>query len=294
MTTLTKIFVILVCLFAFIFTPVAIFFAGTTYDWKELATKYQEFAQTALAREMNALAVASSEVQHYRSLRDQEHDRLVKARQQIDELDGKIDVLTQNRDQLNRSKDNWEMSARTLTANLAVLNKHNQELTKTKEVLLAEERVLRADNNMLIDQVKSRDAKIEILNTQLYQLQETVAYQKKENEQLRDRLDLGRAARGPLSTPTPLVEPMTPSSASPIYGSVVDVRGRTASIDVGSASGIAAGMTMVVLRGSQYICDLKITSVTPDESVGTVGLSGGARIRTGDQVVDLNNFQSRK
>ena len=294
MTTLTKIFVILVCLFAFTFTPVAIFFAGRTYDWKELATQYQEVAQTALAREMNALAVASSEIQHYRSLRDQEHDRFIQARQQIDDLDGKVGTLTQERDQLDRSRDNWERSASLLTAELAILNKHNQELTKAKETLLADERVLRADNNWLTDQIKDHKADIEILKKQLYQLQETVAYQKNENEQLRDRLNLGRAERPPLSTPTPDAEAMSPSPASPIYGSVVEVRGKTASIDVGGASGVTAGMTMVVLRGSKYICDLTVTSVTPNESVGEIGLTGGERIHTGDQVVDLNNFQSRK
>ncbi|UCD28060.1 MAG: hypothetical protein JSV03_13325 [Planctomycetota bacterium] len=294
MTTITKIFVILVCLFAFIFTPVAVYFAGTTYDWKELAEQYRELAQTALAREMNALAVTASEIQHYKSLRDQEHNRLMEARQKIDNLDRKINTMIQERDQLNRSRDNWETSARLLTAELAVLNNHNQELTKTKEKMLADERVLRADNNWLTGQNKDHEATIEILNQKLYQLKERIAYQAEENEKLRNQLNLGRADSEPLTTPTPSAKSVTPAAPSPIYGRVIEVRGRMASIDVGSASGVQEGTTMIVMRGSKYICDLKITSVTPNEAVGEIGLTGGDLIRVNDQVVDLDSFQSRQ
>ena len=49
MTTVTKIFVILVCLFAFIFTPMAIQFAARSYKWRDLAQQYQDSAETAHA-----------------------------------------------------------------------------------------------------------------------------------------------------------------------------------------------------------------------------------------------------
>jgi len=295
LTTITKIFVILVCLFAFIFTPIAVHFAATSYEWKDLAEQYRDVSATALARELNAIAVTTSEIQHHRSLRNSEHVRLIEARQRIDKMDRELDALIQERDQLSRSKDNWESSATRMSADLAVFNKYNQDLAKTNEQLLANERNLTADNNWLTTQLKERTAKIEILNQTIYQLQETVAYWKNENEKLRKESGLGTAGHTPtLSVPTPSAEATTPAAASPIYGTVTEVKGRFASIDVGSASGIRAGMTMVVLRKSQYICDLTVTSVDPNEAVAEIVPMGGERIRVKDQVVDLNSFQARR
>jgi len=285
----------LVCLFAFIFTPLAIHFGATTYDWKQLAEEYRQVAETALAREKNAVAVTLSEIQHYKNLLDVEYNRRMENLQRIANQDKKIDELTLERDQLNRSKDNWETSARLLTAQLAVQGKHNQELNETKENLLARERELEAVNINITEQLKRQRAESEVLKEEIYQLKEMVAFQEKENEKLRMQFQIGKAAQVPFSTPTPTAEAAAPATISPINGSVTEVRGRMASIDVGESSGVRKGMTMVVLRDSNYVCDLVITSVAPHEAAGEVNLElmGGRRIRPSDRVMDLNSFQSR-
>ena len=46
MTPVTKIFVVLVCLFAFIFTPLAISFVARSDNWKQLAQSWADQAET--------------------------------------------------------------------------------------------------------------------------------------------------------------------------------------------------------------------------------------------------------
>jgi hypothetical protein len=41
-------------------------------------------------------------------------------------------------------------------------------------------------------------------------------------------------------------------------------------ISIGSDDGIAKGMRLIVYRGAKYICEIEITEIYPDLSVGRV------------------------
>jgi hypothetical protein len=72
------------------------------------------------------------------------------------------------------------------------------------------------------------------------------------------------------------------------------VQGNLATVDVGSSSGVREGMTMVVTRDGEYVCDLVITSeVSPNEAVGEVRREQGKRIRPDDTVMDEATFNAR-
>lgn len=293
MTTITKVFVILVSLFAIMFTVMTVQFAARTHNWRQLAENYRQAAETAQASQRNALAIAASEAEQCRDLQNREHQKVLDAQQQISSLQQQIDALTQEKNQLALARDNWEQSARTLTAQMEIATKHNQELSEAKEQALARERQLQAQNIQLNDRVKELSANLVVLTQQLNQRVEELTAFRNENEQLRQSAGLGRAGEPMTSTPTPSARASTPTATSPIQGSVTNVQGNLATVDVGSSSGVAEGMVMVVLRDG-YVGDLEITSdITPTEAVGRIVRAEGKQVRPGDKVVDANSFESR-
>lgn len=296
MTTTTKIFVILVCLFAFVFTPLAISFAARTENWRALANDYRSELEIAYANQISAMAIAASEIERHTALYNKLYDRVLNIQQKCTELERRLADLTQERDQLKRSRDDWETSAQLLTAEMAVKTSHNKELNDAKEKALAHEQELRARNLQLNDRVKELSAQLVILTQQLNQkLQEIVAY-REENKRLRRETGLGQA-RGPLiASPAASAQAMAPALTSPIYGTITRVEGSLATLDVGSASGISEGTQMVVLRDDDWICDLRITSqITPQEAVGEVLIEAkDRRIRPGDKAQDAASFEGSR
>lgn len=294
MTTITKIFVILVCLFAFIFTPLAIQFAAQTHNWRELAMSFRDDAETALAQARSAVAVGASTVEHYKALQDREHERVIAHQQRIAELEREFGGLQQEHDRLARSRARWESSAQLLAGEMAVKSDHNRELLEERKQILADHHKLQARNVQLNDRVRELSANLVVIAQQLKQKNEELVAVRAENAQFREAMNVGAAARTMTSTPTPSVKAITPPAPSPIHGEVTAVRGNLATIDVGSASGLKEGTEMVVYRGADYIGDLVVESVRPNEAEGRITLEWeGKRVRVNDLVVDAVTFTNR-
>ncbi len=75
-----------------------------------------------------------------------------------------------------------------------------------------------------------------------------------------------------------------PAKVATIEGRVTEVDGEHASISVGSADGVEKGMVFIIHRGSQYVADLTITMVEPQESAGYLS-EVQAEIQEGDRAV---------
>lgn len=292
MTTITKIFVILVCLFAFIFTPLAVSFAARSNNWRKLSEEYSSELQLTYAHERSALAIAASEIERYKAMWKKENDQFQALQGQYGALNKEKADLTLKHDDLARSRAAWETSAGLLAAEMAVKSKHNEELSKAKEDALGRERELRVRNLELSDRVKELSAQQVVLTQQLNQkIQEITAY-RDENKRLREGSVLN-AASPVAASPTPTAQPTVAAPrTSPILGKVRAIRGTLATIDVGTSSGVQAGMRMVVLRDGDWVCDLEITSqVLPTESVGEIRLQAeNKQIREGDIVEDAESF----
>lgn len=296
MTTITKVFVILVCLFALIFTPLAIQFAARTHNWKAAAEGLRDQAETAYAHERSAYAVAASEIEYYQDLLKTERDSLAAAQKQIADLGQQLQKATQTNNELATSQDSLKRSVTLLTSQLDVESKRNDELNTAREASLKSERELRTQNLQLADRVKDLSAEVAILNQQNQQRVAELASFREENRKLRDQMKLGQGGQT-VSTSTPTAVAATPAVATgPVSGEITDVSGPLATLNVGSASGVREGMVVVVTRTGNYICDLEVTSnVGPNEAVGRIMYEeAGRRIRVGDKVQDATSFETRR
>jgi len=294
LTTTTKIFVILVCVLTFIFTPLVISYAAQKENWRQLANDYREELNIAYANERSVMAIAAAETLRLKALQDRQRLQLVDLQQRIAELQDQLASLTRQRDQLALSEDDFQKAARLLTAEMAIKTRHNEQLNAAREQALQRERELRMRNLQLVDAIKEADAKIVVLNQQLRQKIEELAYYRQENEKLRAATGVGMAEPPLTAVPAAPAKATTPVPAAPIRGTVTRVEGALATVDVGSAAGVRKGMRMVVLRDNSYVCDLEITdAVTPTEAVGRILLERDKRIRPGDKVEDAASFAQR-
>jgi hypothetical protein len=83
----------------------------------------------------------------------------------------------------------------------------------------------------------------------------------------------------------PRVTALSPAARPAIRGHVVDVDGNIITISVGAADGIRKDMVFVVHRAGEYIGDMKIDLVDPNQAAGRP--VGPAFVpRRGDQVTD--------
>lgn len=295
MTTITKVFVILVCLFALIFTPLAIQFAARSHNWKATAESLRDQAEIAYANERSAYAVAASEIEYYQDLLKAERVSLEQANKRLGDLEQQLQKVTQASNEYAASRDNWERSATLLTNQLSVESERNNKLTEAREEALRRERELRTQNLQLADRVKDLSAEVAILNQQNTQRVQELASFREENRKLRDSLKMGQAGQV-VTTATPTALAAMPVASGPVSGEVTNVSGPLATLNVGSASGVREGMVMVVTRSGNYICDLEVTSnVTPNEAVGRILYEEpGRRIRAGDKTQDATSFEARR
>src|SRR5690606_15075274 len=105
LSTTAKIFIILVCLFAFIFTPLAIQFAARTHDWRQLAENWRDQAENDAAYASSVQAIVTSDAVRAAAQRQQDLEQIAELRRQIDQLNQQIAALTTERNELALASD---------------------------------------------------------------------------------------------------------------------------------------------------------------------------------------------
>ncbi len=124
---------------------------------------------------------------------------------------------------------------------------------------------------------------------------------KTENEKL--ARDAGRPAgaavlEAPAGAAMPNVTAMSPVSATSIRGKVLDVTGNIITISVGTADGVNKDMIFVIHRDDQYVGDLKINSVSPNQAAGRIvrfaDPASPSPPAKGDQVTDESAMRAAR
>lgn len=296
MTTTTKIFIILVCLFAFIFTPMAIQFAAQTNDWKRLATDLQDAAETEAANASSLQALLASEQAAMSLAHSQHQAELSEAARQRNQLMQQITALTAERDELRLAASGLTTTNELQGGALNIVANHNKNMIEANRDLTKRELELQTRNGDLLNQVKTLNAEMTILRQELQKQQQQLVMCREENENFRRTGGFGPAGERPTVGPTPSARAQNPPLAGRVEGKVTAIQGHLATLDVGSSSGLRDGVRMVVLRGDAYVCDLVITSeIQPNQAVGEVvpGTEQGRAIRPGDTVLDEVSFNAR-
>jgi len=274
-STLTKSFIILL-------TISSLFLCGYVVQYVSSVSNYKDDFEKA-QRQANA---KQSEIENLnQNLKDERNKRIQLEDSKIKEiaaLDAKITELQTEIKDLKRENagltatvESWITTTQQLT-NLSDKNREMyvtafSELNKTKDELVGEKTKLDETSNTLIE----KEALIDMLEVNVKQLtEEKIALENKLNSILRP-YGTKAAAQQPLIPQSDLAQLATATTAKiglKGFVSSVDMKNSMAQISIGGSHGVKKAMRFHVSRGNEYICDIVISDVAADVSVGMLEL----------------------
>lgn len=265
MSTLTRVFIVLMVIFSIAFTMTTISFVARTNAWKDLAQDYQA-EQVLIETHMRNLAAAhAAEKAVWLDAKKALDDRIATLTTSEAAHLAEAAELNDEVARLRAEKSSGEALAHRLTSELQVAQ--NGWLEQREQRRQVEKRNLELErrNLDLNERVNEQTAQILVLVQQQRQLEQQVNILGEENAKLAGSTRAGSGQR-----PIELggVKPAAPAASAPIRGRILEVQGKLATMSVGSADGVQKGMVFVIYRGSEYVGDIEVEVVEPNLSAG--------------------------
>lgn len=288
MSTMTKAFVVMLSMLSIVFTVMTVSIVAQGKNWRDTAVKYEEVARIADTNLRHEIAANSALLA---TARDEARD----LRKQIGDLRTDLDdaVKTAAKAEAQRVRVEAERSSgeamnRGLLAQLDLANSAREQYRTQRNNLETSNVDLQQRNIDLNDRVNELTTGVDVLQEQKRQYEQQVNILKKENRKL-GRMAGGAVAMPEFESPSgSAVVGVTPRSvvaSRSIRGRVSDVDGDLITISVGGADGVQKNMTFTLSRGENYVGELRITLVDPNQSAGRLIRSTSTPLK-GDQVVD--------
>lgn len=296
MSTLTKVFVVLLVVFSIAFTSMTVSIAARTTNWREVAKRYEEHARVAdtnlrhlIAANSAELASATDAVSRHQRTAAELEARLKEAETEAARLEGELARARSER-------SNLEAMQRTTLALLQNAQSEAEAYRKQRGSLETQSIDLRQRNIDLNDRVNELTASVDVLIEQKRQAEQQINMLSNDNKRMSRRLESPAssvALEDPDSQAMRNVRPRTPVSATAIRGKIVGVSGDIITMSVGASDGVERDMVFVIYRGDEYIGDVAINDVSPDLAAGRL-TSSTVMPAAGDYVTDLQSFQASR
>jgi phage shock protein A len=300
LSTLTKVFIVVLVVFSIAFTTMTVSIVAQSTDWRDTALKYEEHARVADTNLRNQIAASAAELA---TARDSIKSHLEKIGELETQLKGSGTELAKLRSDLAKAeseKSSSEAMNRGLLAQLTIADAGRAEYRKQRDEIEKRNIELERRNIDLNDRVNEQTARIAVLFEQKRQYEQQLNILKTENEKLAREAHRPAGAavlEEPSGAAMPNVTALSPISATPIRGKVLDVSGNIITISVGTADGVKKDMVFVITRGGdQYVGDLRISSVTPNQAAGRMVRSASPPTppTAGDQVTDESAMRAAR
>lgn len=300
MSVLTKVFVVLLTVSSIAMSMLVVAAFSQQQNWKASAEDWQAASIAAQAKERAMAANAAIEKQRALDMHQEDLRKINDVNARLAEANAKIG-------ELETATNGARTSLTVEQGNVTKLSDHNKLLqaaiNREKEFstkLATRNSELERGNIDLTDRIKELTVNVEMARAQVRALQQQIAGM--------DGMKSGGGLTAARQIPggADIVEGGLPSAAAPamsaavapIRGEIKDIKSGLASISVGSADGVAHGMTFLVYRKApkggkpQYLGSIKITRVDANEAAGEVEQSAGD-IKSGDVVRDEASFAMR-
>jgi hypothetical protein len=282
---MTKVFVVLTAVLSIALSTLFISAAAMWDNWKKLAQDYEQQRDAAITRQMNAVASAEAAL----AMRD---DAVREAQRLLNESRAKAEELANElarvRSELAEKKNEalaFEAGRTKLQEILDVATGELKALQKQNQDLLTQNIDLQSRNARLNSRVLELTTQVTILTDENRNMQEKLFA----CEQQQSGVAAAEGGVRTVSTPQPELPAgavaAVPTVKGQIRGEIIDVQGNYASINIGSSSGVVRGLTFMVHRGGNYLGELVIDSVRPNEAGGKLQTLASGEIRRGDPVI---------
>jgi predicted nucleic acid-binding Zn-ribbon protein len=292
---MTKIFVVVLSLFSIAVASATVAMVAQQANWRDTALKYQEHAQLTDTNLRHAHAAAAAQLATARDEVRQHLEKIADIETQLQAARNDGAQLKAEFAQAASEKSSAEAMNRGLLAQLQTTDATRAEYRKQRDDLEKRNIDLERRNIDLNDRVNELTANVDVLLEQKRQYEQQIAILRSENDKLSAATGRPPARVGleePAGAAMAGVNAVNPVAVRTIRSKVLDVSGELVTIGVGSAAGVKKDMVFVIHRKGEYIGDLKITLVQPDQSAGRLTLSSKGPT-AGDDVTDQGSMTGR-
>ncbi|KPL24312.1 MAG: hypothetical protein AMJ75_04070 [Phycisphaerae bacterium SM1_79] len=288
MSTLTKVLIVLLTIFSIFLCGIVVTYVANADNYKQKCDKIQFDLQTAIRQAENADRRLNQTIEQTDQQKKQLGEQINSLNIQIDQLDAKLNDAEREKSLLLQRVNKWtSVVDEFLTRNTdqgQLLKQTLQELDQLREEQFKQRKELKELTASFIQKMGL-----------IAQLEETNKRLSEEKAALRAKLDqflrqFGKAVVPPTPV-TPTKAKARPAQLTRPIGlkakvTAVDAKNSLAEISIGTANGVKEGMRFHVTRGDQYICDILILDVAPEQAVGALELTEATKQRpkTGDNV----------
>jgi len=294
LSTLTKVFVVLLVFTSIAVTTVAVSISAQTTNWKK---SYQSMEQRSRIADAQIRSLNAATAAQFATLRDTINKRVEEVNRLRSELQANEDQSNSLRLQLKQAvadRASADAMNRGLLGQLQASEKNGQAHRQQRDETEAHNLELERRNVDLNERINEETSRIAVLLEQRRQFEQQINILKKANEGLAQKaktLAVGSTLENPAGAALQGVTAQTPVAGIAIRGKVVEVSGDIVTISLGSADGVKTGMVFVIRRQGDYVGDLQISVVEPDQSAGRLIRTVKTPLSQ-DQVIDLSHLAS--
>ncbi len=271
MSTLTKVFIVLLSVFGIAFSMMTISVASQTTNWREVAQSNEANARIAETNLRNAVAAGNAALAMAEDKVNEQIKLSGQLQEKLEAVQRDVASLRAEKSQADAERANSEAINRGLVAQLQMAQATGEEIRKQRDELESRNIELERRNMDLSERVNELTARVAVLIEQGRQSEQQINILKKENQALASATARGGSAssmESPAGSALPGVTGESPVARTSIRGKVLEVAGNLVTLSVGSADGVEKGMVFVVHRGGTYVGDVKVSIVDPNQSVG--------------------------
>ncbi|MCC7291617.1 MAG: hypothetical protein IT449_06115 [Phycisphaerales bacterium] len=296
MSTLTKVFVVMLVVSSIAFTTVAVSISAQTTRWKAAYDAKEKEANVADVTIRNLHAGHAAQVATLRDTLNSQQARLAALEGDLESVRKEASAKEASLKQMQAERANLEAMNRGLLGQLQVSNSNGESFRQQRDRMEAASLDLQTRNIHLTERVNDQTAQIAVLMEQRRQFEQQLEMLKRENSGLSrqaNRLGAGATMEDPKGVGLPGVTAAAPVSSSAVRGKVLGVEGNIVTLSVGSADGVERDMVFVIRRSGEYIGDVTINAVEPNQSAGRLTRQRLAP-QASDEVIDLSHLASSR
>lgn len=271
MSTLTKVLIVLLTVFSIFLCGIVVTYVANADNQKKIAqdaTRDLRAARTAREAAQNDLAAAKDQADQMRRDLEAQMNQLAVT---ITDLQAKLESV---------QRENTQMSQRVRDMGASVQQANELQASQMQQAQVAQQQVaaLEAERTRLDKELAETDQTLMEKMAIVAQLEERVKQLIEANQELETRVNqylrpsgLTTAAPVTVTQRTGIAVPAAPVARDISLNariSAVDIKNALAELSIGSAAGVRPDMRFHVTRDQQFVCDVRILDVGPDQSVG--------------------------
>ena len=292
MSTLTKVFVVLLVVSSIAFTTMTVATVARTANWRDLALKYDEQARIADTTLRNNIAATAAEETAYLDEIQTHLARISDLEKKLQDTGAEVARLRTELAKVESDKSGADAMNRALVAQVELSRDAESKVREQLNSVDRENADLQQRNIDLNSRVNELTAQVSVLIEHTRQYEQQLAILREE------RPGVSRGMESPTGSAMRNVRPISPQTATAagaIRGRILAVDGNLVTISVGTSDGVKNNMKFVVHRDGDYVADVVVSAVEPDQAAGRiVGGNAGRAPRSGDSVTDVISLGSTR